>query len=261
MRSLVLRLALVANWTLVAGAVLGFAIGMVSHSAGEPRLVNVLGLFRYKVGWALIELVVSAAWMFAYWAWLRWRPPVNVAARWAHASLAILSATNLLYHFPTLLTVMSKTSRGEFQLDGPVTASSFRELAFRPDVLAHSVHFWLASIAVSGVLLFWTSSHARLAKTATVTGAWFALAATGIQIASGLWLLMVTPPASMSRLMGGEVLPTSLLVASILCAFYLLQMLASVAFGETDRKSLRWTTAMMLLTVVMMTGTLYLLRR
>ncbi len=258
-RHVVLRLALAANWALLCGAVLGFLLGFVGYQSGQRGLASVLPFFRYKIGWALIELQFSAGWMFAYWAWLRWAPPRSTLARWSHASLAVLSASNLLYHFPTLLTVMSKAARGDLPVEGPVDAAAFRLLAFRPDVLAHSVHFWLASVAVSGLMLFWLPNSQR-STTITLTGARFALCATVLQIPAGMWLLMSLPPDSMNNVLGGQPIPSILLLVSVLCAFYLLQNLAAIAFGDDDRKLVSRASQLMLATVLLMSGTLHFLR-
>ena len=75
--------------------------------------------------------------------------------RFLHGSLALLAATNLLYHFPPLLTIMTMSAGGEIELAGEVDAATFRQLFSTPNVLAHTLHFWLASVAVSGVVVFW----------------------------------------------------------------------------------------------------------
>jgi len=259
-RAIVLRLALLANWALLAGALIGFVIGVTSHFAGTSELAGVIPLFRYKIGWALVELLTSTVWMFAYWWWYRYRPPVGAFARWSHCGLALLSATNLLYHFPTLLTVMSKSARGELPLSGRIDAAAFRQLAFRPDVLAHSVHFWLASIAVSGVFLFWQVADNERSRSTVLTGARFACVATALQMPTGLWLLMVTPPESQSRMIGGEPLPSVLLITSIFGAFYLLQNLAAVSFGDIEKKLTRRCSWLLILIVLLMSATLHLIR-
>lgn len=259
-RHVVLRLALYANWALLCGAVLGLLLGLVAHHSGHRSLAGILPYFRYKIGWALIELQFSAAWMFAYWAWLRWSPPRSAIARWTHGSLAVLSATNLLYHFPMLLTVMSKAARGDLTIAGPVNAAVFRSLAFRPEVLAHSVHFGLASIAVSGLLLFWLPVKER-STSITLTGARFALGATVLQIPTGMLLVMSLPPDSMNSVLGGQPIPSVLLVASVLSVFYLLQNLAAIAFGEVDRKLITRASQLMFAIVLLMSGTLHFLRQ
>lgn len=245
---------------LVIGAILGVMIGLISSATGDTRLANVLPMFRYKIGWGLIELLFSAVWMFVYWAWLRFRPPVNSIARFFHAALPILSATNLLYHFPTLLTVMSKSARGDLELTGPVNATVFRQLAFRPEVMAHSVHFWLASVAVSGVFCFWLARDLNKRDEVWMTGARFALAATVLQFASGIWLLFATPAQSQSRIIGGEALPSLLFLASLFCAFYLLQNLATLALGEVHAKLPKRCAILLGATILLMTGTLHILR-
>ena len=189
--------------SLVVGSLLGVAVGYLSMVSGDRRLVEILPLFRDKIGWGVLELLCSSVWMLGYWVWLKFLPPKRTVATWLHRSLAVLSATNLLYHFPPLLTVMAQTSRGRYQIDEPVTAAAFRRLIYTPEVLAHTSHFLLASIAVSGVFLWWLARRLDEPKPMYVQGARVALLATVLQIPAGIWLLTVIPAAAQSRLLLG----------------------------------------------------------
>ena len=253
-------LSLWTVWLLLAGIVLGLALGLGAMWRGDRSLVDVLPFFKHKIAWGIVELSCSLGWMTGYWAWLRWRPPTGRATRYAHAGLAVLSATNLLYHFPILLTVMSRCASGEIAVDEHVNAAMFRALAWQPNVMAHAVHFWLASIAVSGVFLFWLVRKEEEAESFLVLGARVALVATALQLPVGLWLLFVTPQEAQTRLVGGDALTSGLFVVSLFCAFYLLQNLASIAFGEVSERLLKRSAALLIVTVVLMSGTLHLIR-
>ena len=113
---------------------------------------------------------------------------------------------------------------------------------------------------MSGVFLFWLVKDNEQSQTTVLTGARFACFATVMQIPTGLCLLMVTPPDSQSRMVGGDPLPTALLGASVFCAFYLLQNLAAVSFGDIEKKLTRRCSWLLILTVLLMSATLHLIR-
>lgn len=254
------RFAIWTIWLLLIGILLGLALGVVSYWSGDQKLYSALPYFRRKIVFGIIELGCSLGWMTGYCLWIRWRPPATALTRTLHAGLAVLSATNLLYHFPPLLTVMTKVAGGEMTVTEDVGAAAFRQLAFTPNVLAHSLHFWLASFAVSGVFLFWIARPVSEYYRLCMTGARVAFAATALQLPAGLWLMFTTPPADQSKLVGGNAIASGLFLTSMISAFYLVQNLAALAFGDEDQKLPRRSALLLLATVVLMSGTLHLLR-
>lgn len=257
---LVKSLALWSIGLLLLGIVLGLTLGAAAVVHGDRRLLETIPFFQKKIMWGVLELCCSVVWLLGYWGWLQWRPPKNKIATWTHACLAVLSATNLLYHFPGLLTVMSKVAHGEFNVTEPLDPASFRKLMFSADVVAHAVHFTLASLAVSGLFLSWLVRKDAERLVFDRTGARLSVAATALQLPVGLWLLAVTAPAPQNRLLGGELLTTSFFVASMLSAFYLLQNLAVLAFGDEDSRLATRCRWLMFLTVLMMSATLHVAR-
>jgi len=258
-RNVCRQLAFWTTWLLPVGMILGIGLGFTHFAAGDTALFDIWPLFRRKIFWGILEVLCSFFWMLAYWAWfIRW-PPKGRTSRFFHGLLAVMSATNLLYHFPPLLTVMRKTAHGELTFSGPVSAADFRAVAYLPSVLAHSLHFWLASAAVSGVFLFWLTRHSADHDRFVRLGARIALGATLLQFPSGIWLLFATPQAAQSRLIGGHGLATALFLASLLGAFYLLQELATLAMGEVSAKQTKRTAALLVALVVSMSATLQLL--
>ncbi len=255
-----LKLAWASYWALVVGILFGITLGTLAWFTGDRKLVETLPLFRSKVNWGMAELGCSLVWTLGYWAWMKWRPPVGVLARWAHAGLAALTATNLLYHFPPLMTVMSKVASGELEVTSHVDSAAFRGLIYSPNVMAHTLHIWLASFAVTGVYLFWLARKLENPQPVFVTGARIALLATVAQLGSGLWLLVVIPPQKQSLLLGGNLLATGLLLLSMLAAFQLLQLLATLALGDFEEGLPKRIFQMMVVTVVLMSGTLHMLR-
>lgn len=252
-----------AGWTvglLLAGILLGLGLGYAAYFAGDGRLAGVLPFFRRKIIWGIAELVCSLVWMSGYWWWLQRARPQRFVARFCQALLPVLSATNLLYHFPPLLTVLTKTAHGELTVTEPVTAAIFRTLVYTPNVLAHTLHFCLASVAVSGVFLFWLVRRSSSADRFYVLGARVALGATLLQVPVGLWLLVVTPAASQARLLGQHGLATGLFLSALICAFYLLQYLGTLALGDVEKKAVDRATLLLLACVLLMSGTLHFLR-
>jgi len=254
------QLALWSVGLLLLGIIVGVALGFLAWAAGERSLVQILPEFGRKITWGVLEIICSLGWMLGYWIWLKRRLPQSLVARYLHAGLAVLSATNLLYHFPPLLTVMTQAATGEIVVTQAVDAATFRKLALNPNVMAHTVHFWLACGAVSSVFLFWLVRKLERPEPYFALGGRIALGATLLQIPTGCWLLIVCPPALQSRLTGGHVIATSLFIASLVCVFLLLQNLATLVIGEADRKPARKATIYMAATVILMTGALHYLR-
>ncbi len=148
-----------------------------------------------------------------------------------------------------------------------IDAAGFRHLIFTPEIMSRCVHIWLAGVATVGILIAWLSVRKNIesseqpsAARLTVFGGRLALAATLLQLPVGMWLLMQSPAGEQSRLMGGSLLPTALLVASIIAALALLHQLAAIALGGGERSHVRWSAALLIVTVLMMSATLRLSR-
>ena len=285
------KLAWNCYWLLCWGVVFGFFTGWVAYAAGDHRLVQTLPFFRSKVLWGMAEVATSLVWTWGYWAWFKWARPARSLARFFHASLAVLTATNLLYHFPLLMTVLRLAANGEIDVHSPVDSAGYRRLAFSEEVLSHSAHVWIASFAVAGVytmgLAAWSDQEGDSKQTSglwkrvwgyvpvlgaigccrqptqsprwsVVTfGARVGLAATVLQLVSGFWLLLAVPAAQQRLMFGGDALSALLLLGSVLAAFHLLQIFGALSFGETEEKLPRRGVAVMALTVVLMTAVLW----
>lgn len=252
-----------AMWSLLLlfiGTALGIALGYVQIASGDISLSGVFPLFANKIRWGILELICSAGWMLGYWGWLRWKPPTGSVMRWLHNLLAVLASTNLLYHFPPLLTIMSKAASGEIAITEHVDAATFRELCYTPNVLAHALHFLFASIAVAGVFTMMLANRSENPERPVVLGARAALVATSLQLPAGIWLLFVTPAASQAKLMGGDGIATMLFAGSLFCVFYLLHHLSTLAFGEVDQRAPMRCAALLIGVVWMMTGVLHFIR-
>ena len=241
----------------ILGALLGLAIGWLRW---DSEFSSVLQRFSSRVTWGIAEFLFSVALLACYAACLSAWPQTMAAKRFGRSLLSILSATNLLYHFPTLFTLIAKAHAGRIGMTGKIDSAAFRRLIAESDVLAMTAHFGLASIAVSGVALIafvWMQRSEEIQnESVAVWGARIALASTVLQIPVGTWLLLVVPRIPQQRLMGGDLVGSALFILSMAGVLALLHWLAAVAFGNITRQSMARAIHGTLLVVVLMTGVL-----
>jgi len=253
------RLAWRSLAALVLGIALGFALLGLEWLRPESRYLTAVAAFPAKRYWyALAELACSLLWLGLY-AGLWWR---LARFRVLHASLAVLSSTNLMYHFPPLLAAIALVAaRGEVAetLGGMTTIGWLRNA----EIASRSVHFWLASFAVAGVYLMHLAAGSlrrggeqRALAPLGVWGARLALTATVLQLPVGTWVLFSLPAGVQSSLLGGNLLASGSLGLAIVLALWLLHLLAAVALGEFDEKTARSTGLLMTVLVVVMSITL-----
>jgi hypothetical protein len=211
------------------------------------------------------EIVFSLACLSIYAAmWNRWRD-----RPWLHSLLAVLAATNLLYHFPSLMTVISELAeRPEISSEAVISRPVLRALMMRPEVLSQSLHFVCASLAVAAVLtmaMAWRMHRgSRLdseAQLLVAAGARIALVASLVQILVGMWLLYALPPNLRGILMGDFWPATALFLAAILATLGMLHSLATTALGEVSDRNVRRCFVLMLGVVLLMTSALQYVQR
>lgn len=260
---------------LLAGVVAGtLSLGLLWPVTGNGY-AEAVGRFPPRAYvFAGLELLFSfvCLWIYAG-TWQRWqhRP-------WLHGLVAVVSATNLLYHLPPLMTVLSElAARPHLVADATIAHNTFRRLMVRPDVLAHVAHFALASVAVSGWVMMEVARRGRRQGSRAKSqepegtgtgydrlisgGAWIALAASLAQLAVGLWVLVELSTAARRLLLGDDWLTTGLFFAAIVASFALLHLLAVIALGETSDVAVRRCRWLMIVIVALMVGTLTESRR
>lgn len=250
------RMALV---TLVVGGLLGAALGWLKWTPEYRDLWT--GPLSYKLHWGGLELLFSLALAIAYWLLARGRGGESRGWRTLRGAIALVSGTNLLYHFPPLFIVGSKLHDAGRTSGEALRGAAFRQLAGAAEAPALAVHVALASVAVAGVMLLglalkWQRRDEAPADVAAVAGwggAW-ALVASLLQLPVGLWTLAVLPASDQSRLLGSDPLATALFLASMLAALWLLRELVGVVMGETARPILLRAMAAMLVVVGLMTA-------
>jgi hypothetical protein len=252
------RLAAWSLWGLIAGIVIGAILTGIAWADTNQSYWNALRRFEPQTFvFALAELAFTAACLAAYLAlWNHWR-----GRPWLHGLLAVLAATNLLYHFPPLMIVLGQLSaRPELTDAAIITRSVYRHLMVRPEVLANVLHFALASVAVTGLFVMHLALKANDGELIS-GGAWVALVASLAQLGVGMWVLMQLPLTARNSLVGDDWLASGLFVWSIAAALGLMHALSAVAMGETSHATVWRSTLLMLAVIVLMAGTLARSRR
>jgi hypothetical protein len=245
--------------TLPLGSLLGLAIGCLLWTPAYASLWQ--GPLHYKLIWAVPELVFSLFLAAGYWLLGRGHSAPSKARRLVRGSIALLSGTNLLYHFPPLFIIAGQLQANGATSGGEIRGAAFRQLMYSGSTPALMVHVLLASLALAGGVLIWTALRRRRkdneeqAARLAVWGGRIALAASALQLPVGLWTLASLPAGSQSRLMGSDGLATVLFLGSMVLALWLLRELASIALGETTRATLVRAIAAMLIVVGLMTAT------
>ena len=245
--------------TLVAGGALGLVIGWLKWSPAYRDLWT--GPLSYKLHWGAAELVFSLVLALVYWLLVRGKGGNSTGSRIGRGSIALLHGTNLLYHFPPLFAVASKLYETGQTAGETIRGAQFRHLAWAGEAPALTIHVVLASVAVAGVMLLGLAlrwmRHDELPADISKVAMWgsrWALGSTLVQLPIGLWTLTVLPADSQSRLLGNQLLGTTLFIAAMLAVFWLLRELADVALGEATRPAMIRTMSAMLVVVGLMTA-------
>ena len=209
-------------------------------------------------GFLIAEILFYVICMTAYVGlWNRFR-----RRRLWHRLLALIAATNLLYHFPPLFVMLSVVSSRPEIADHPYDHQAYLRLWADAEVLSRVMHHWLASAAVAGtatVLVAWrmlrmdsTSDVRRL----VAGGAKIALIASVLQVPVGIWVLVQLPPVGRSALTGSDPIATSLFAASVFSALALLNCLANLSCGDVRKGQVAGALASLTLTVILMVSAL-----
>ena len=252
------KLAWLSCGAMFFGMFLGGGQMLFSTSAG---LLNALARLPSRGLWiAVAELAFSMVCLLLYagcWRSLR-------GHRWWHALLALLSSSNLLYHFPPLMSIFGKlanspTWAASKVLDRP----ALLQLMKRDEIVALSVHFVLASFAVSAIAVLWLSSRSKdddwekSALPVARRAAWVALIVSAMQLPVGIWLLVTLPQSARTSMMGDSAIASLAFVGALLLTFVLLQRLLTIAIGRVESRDLRQVGWIVVTLVLLMTTTLY----
>ncbi len=205
------------------------------------------------------EVVFYYVCLGAYWMF--WRRLST--RRYLHPALAVMAATDMIYHFPPLWTIVAVAARRSEWASVVIDSNRYRHLLVDPEVASRVVHSWLAGAAVTGVavmVLAVTSGRRRgeeaAASPIVTAGGWIALIATTLQMAAGVCVLLALPATARDPLLGGDSVGTALFAAALLATFLLLHVLAPIAWGEPQEGRVKRSLALTVIIVVLMTGAL-----
>ena len=256
--------------TLLAGSLIGSLMLLLFWAVGDTEFFAVATQLRSKIWSAVWEILFSIVCLVAYIAWWRYSPRGTLSARLGHRLLAVSAATNLMYHFPPLFTLMAELKFNVNNGAEPpsIDAAAYRSMIFTPTVCAHTIHFWLASVATTAVAVImqalnigWPGRKDRLNPRLAVYVARLALAASVLQIPVGLWLLVTLRSVQQSRILGDDIACAALFASALAAALALLHHLTSISMGDTARRTAVRTLGLLLLVVWLMSGTLVRARK
>ena len=248
-----------ARWlaihTLTALAIaifLGFCLFALAWASSREPYFRALSVYRHRIEMGVAELAFSIVLFVAYaWPWQWWH-----RHRIWHRLLCLVAATNLAYHFPVLFVLLGHVSTRPDLLDNP---PPFIRLLSQPQCIAALVHYFLASIAVTGVALIVYAlgprRHRESDEFRTRLVAWggsVAVLPTVLQLLVGLYLLLQLPRPVRGALLGADLWATSTFVVSLLAAFWLMQCLMTLAFGEASRVDAVKAIGLMVATITLM---------
>ena len=238
---------------LLVGTLLGVVAGCFLWDAQyREQLMRLASRVHFGVWEWLFSLVLL------YLYRLSWRDATTCcgAKRRLRWFLPLLASTNLLYHFPPLFLIFSQLNPAGAEL----TSAEFRARLVDGYVVARTVHFCLAALAVSGItLIIYTLKKGGSAETTEQTyqparwGARLALVATLLQLPVGIWIILQMGPAAQRTVMGGSLITTGLFVASLIGALALMHCLSVLAFGAFQRVLAVRTISLMILVILLMT--------
>ena len=251
-------LARISLLALFLGAILGLVLALVRWSP-EYRLLWT-GPLRGKLFWATWEFLFSVLLLIG-WCWHLPRG-CDARAGWSavRGFVAVLAATNLLYHFP-LLFGLARQLFDQGQLDDePLPRAVFRSLMVQQGLPAQAVHVAMASLAMAGgalLVLAWsrlrTQQTTESQELTTLGGRW-ALVSSLAQFPVGLWLLVTLPPAAQHHVLGGDAVATLLLVASLGAAVVLIFQLVHLLGAPPTSGMLLAAAGTLVATVLLMTA-------
>jgi hypothetical protein len=213
--------------TLIA-ALVGLAAGLLRVESDRGAYFAMLSRFTPRAYYLLAVEWLFSLLCYGVWiaTWQRWRQK----PLW-HAAIALMGATNLLYHFPPLMIAQNllasdPTLVAEHEISRPLALG----LMTTPLVVAKTVHIWGASLVVAATsLLLAAATHdanfacskqfvrwAGLSCLAGVVAQWF----------SGIATLLLLSDGRAQAMTGSSLPATGLLVLGVLLTLQLMLNLA-----------------------------------
>lgn len=249
-------------WQSLTGLAVGAVLGGGLLLTESERMQAALARFPASTYWfAAMELAFSAACIGGMLIVIR----TDRARSWAVWLLALASASNLLYHFPPLMTVIGKLASDPlWASEKLITRRVLLGLARRPEVVAFWLHFALASIAAATVIA--AAFAPREANRPEDEGllrrlAGTALAATLAQLPVGVWLLTAGGSVERDAMLGDQLLASAAFMGGVVAALALAHSLAMIVLGDVTPHMRRRSGWLLIAVAVLMSATLTASRR
>lgn len=225
--------------SLVVAAVVGLAAGYLRYTLGEQTYGEMLERFP-----ARFYLTTTIEWFFALLCYGGWYAAWKWGTRhpWWHLLIAVVGATNLLYHFPPLMTLQRiLAERPETIAEAMVTRSLSLQVLSSGEVIAHTLHFYALAAAVSFAMLLFLSAKSAGANSSRLrrVAGWGGLGATAAQMLTGVALVALLPGSKAEELSGGAALPTLGFAGGVVLSLALVAVYARVAFGLSNTRGWR----------------------
>ena len=248
-------------WALFGGMITGGVLFFFPRSADFWQAINRFPNGTYWfAGVELIFSVVCLSILLFWWQKLSQRS-------WLVGLLALVTSSNLLYHFPPLLFVIGRLATDPVWVDdATIDRAQFIRLMWVPEIASLTLHFVFASLAVSGVVGIVLMTRKRREefseedKRFIRSAGFYALVPTLLQIPIGVWIIIALPSAERNSLLGGDLLASTTFLASLMTTVYLLQSLTKISLGEFTRQDCKRVVWLLNAIVFLMTTTLYLSR-
>lgn len=255
--------------TLLLGSVIGTLLFVWYWWFGDPSFLRAVARLQPRIWWGFWELLFSIVCLSLYLLWWRCSKRRTLLERCGHHLLALLASTNLMYHFPPLFIILARLRSCVDQPAEVISAAEFRTLLFSAQVVATTLHYWLASVATAGV---WIVSKDALLSSVNikeppnvtpalvVAAARTALVATLLQIPVGWWLLTLLSESQQTLVLGGNTVLTLIFIVAVFSVVGLIYHLAAVAFGDVSQSTRLQSFGLLLLVIWLMSCTLVCLQ-
>lgn len=236
------RLARWSLWALFAGLATGGLAVVVVLLGGYPgygAAASRLPLGAY--GMLASEWLFTAVLVHLYY--LGWRRLAH--RRFWHGLIGVAAATNLLYHFPTLMIVLARLAKQPaLSPSESIARPEFLALWRQPFPVAQTLHFWALSLLVAAVAWLFVAEDRR----SRVTGGLIALVGGMLLVLSGVGQLITAPVGVSRELMSLASAAGWMFQAGVLCGLLLLLDLShGAACGEFRQRRLAVVVGMAVL--------------
>ena len=217
------------------GSLVGLLVGGIQHQRGLRAYSASVAYLGSRFWWGLGELLFYLVCAVVCWRlWHRW-PEGSFINRFWRRLLAVLAATNLLYHFPPLMKLVRMAASAPVELH-ELTRGEYRDFVFSTHSVSTWLHFCVAAVATAGVVLVRMSIGQKWDRVAVV-GARLASLAISVQFGIGLWIVVELPVVQQRLLVGGDLFLMGALALGVGGMLYVLQQLAALAL-DGDGQSL-----------------------